>query len=48
MLSKGEIDGLRDLLTRLEEDVVFSIADTTTKKAIAFTTFNGLIIEEML
>lgn len=37
----GEITGIRDLLSRLEDDVVYSLADTATKRALAFTSVNG-------
>lgn len=41
MLSQGEITGIRELLARLEGDVVYSLADTATKRALAFTSVNG-------
>lgn len=37
----GEITGIRDLLSRLENDVVYALADTATKRALAFTSVNG-------
>ncbi|XP_032783095.1 uncharacterized protein C3orf38 homolog [Daphnia magna] len=39
----GEITGIRDLLSRLEDDVVYSLADTATKRALAFTSVNDAI-----
>lgn len=42
MLTESQRNGIQDLLSRLDEDVVYSIADTTTKKALAFTTLRGM------
>ncbi|EFX74063.1 hypothetical protein DAPPUDRAFT_307503 [Daphnia pulex] len=39
----GEISGIRDLLSRLENDVVYALADTATKRALAFTSVNDAI-----
>ena len=42
MLTDNEKIGIRDLLSRLDEDVVYSLADTATKKALALTSLTGI------
>lgn len=44
MLSDNEIIGIRELLTRLEDNVIYSLAETTTKRALAFSSVNGDMI----
>ena len=41
MLTESEKYGIRDLLSRLSEDLIFTIADTATRKSIACTSVQG-------
>ena len=41
MLTAGEKIGMRQLLLQLEDEVVFSLAETVTKRALALTCVGG-------
>lgn len=43
MLTKGETNGIIELLIRLDEDVIYSLANTATKKTIKFSSIKGEI-----
>lgn len=43
----GEVTGIKDLLSRLEDEVVYSLADTATKRALAFPSVNGIFLNDV-
>jgi len=43
MLNDNEKLGIRDLLSRLDEEIVYSLASTATKKALVLTSISEAV-----
>ncbi len=41
MLTESQQNGIRELLSRFDQELILSIANTTTKKALVLTSIEG-------